>query len=173
MIKPGFMFGTLLAGALAVSPAVAAPVPLGDRTFMKAAAQAGMAEVELGKLAQEKAQSSDVKGFGQMMVDDHTKAGDELKGLAGTKNVTLPTAMDPAHKATHARLAKLSGDAFDRAYMAAMVKDHKKAVADFTHESKMGKDAETKDWAGKTLPTLEAHLKRAQELAGTATTMKK
>jgi putative membrane protein len=133
-----------------------------DRTFAMNVAKDGMAEVELGKLAVEKAANADVKKFGQRMVDDHSKANDELKALAATKNITLPAAPDAAQKAEHDKLMKLSGAAFDRAYMQAMVQGHMKAVASFKRESQTGKDAEIKAFAAKTLPTLEDHLKMAQ-----------
>ena len=136
-----------------------------DRTFVTHAAHSGLAEVELGRLAAEKASNADVKQFGQRMVDDHTKANDELKGLASQKTVTLPTDLDAKHKAEHARLSKLSGAAFDRAYMAAMVADHNNAVASFQRASKTARDPDLKAWAGKTLPTLQDHQKMAREIS--------
>jgi putative membrane protein len=135
-----------------------------DRTFVTHAAHSGLAEVELGRLAADKASNADVKQFGQRMVDDHGKANDELKGLASQKNVTLPTDLDAKHKAEHARLSKLAGAAFDRAYMAAMVGDHNNAVASFQRASKTAKDPDLKAWAGKTLPTLQDHQKMAREI---------
>lgn len=135
-----------------------------DRAFVREAAIGGMAEVDLGQLAASKAESPDVKQFGQRMVDDHGKANEELKSWASQKNVTLPTELDAKHKAEHTKLEKLSGAAFDRAYMASMVADHNKDVAAFTRESKMAKDAELKAWAGKTLPTLQEHQKMAKTI---------
>ena len=134
-----------------------------DHTFVTKAAEGGMAEVELGKLAQEKGSSEQVKNFGQRMVTDHSKANDELKTLAQNKNITLPTNLDAKDKALHDRLSKLSGAAFDRAYMRAMLTDHKKDVNEFRHESTSGQDADIKSFAAKTLPTLEDHLKLAQD----------
>jgi len=135
-----------------------------DQTFVKEAAMGGMAEVDLGKLAGDKASNDHVKAFGQRMVSDHSKANDELKSLASGKSITLPTTLDSKHKATHDRLAALSGAAFDRAYVSDMVADHKKDVAAFRHEANSGKDADVKAWAAKTLPTLEMHLKDIQDL---------
>jgi putative membrane protein len=134
-----------------------------DTTFVTKAARGGMAEVELGKLATEKASSPDVKEFGQKMVDDHGKANDELKSLAQSKNITLPADLSAADKAKHDRLSKLSGEAFDRAYMREMLNDHRTDVNEFRHESQAGRDADIKSWASKTLPTLEGHLKMAQD----------
>jgi putative membrane protein len=170
-----FVAGTVMLG-LAAAPAFAGQQPTTaervdkvmtgsktpDETFVIKAAHGGMAEVDLGKLAVEKASSDDVKKFGQRMIDDHGKANEELKMLAQNKHITLPTDLDPHAKAMHDRLAKLSGPAFDRAYMQAMVIDHKKDVNEFRMEAKSGKDPDIKGWAAKTLPTLEEHLRLAQ-----------
>lgn len=147
-----------------------------DQKFIIEAARGGMAEVELGKLAADKASSDQVKQFGQRMVSDHGKANDELKTIAGGKNITLPTDLDAKDKALHDRLSKLSGAQFDRAYMQAMVRDHRKDVNEFKRESTSGKDADVKAFASKTLPTLEEHLKLAQDAnraVGTTGTVEK
>jgi putative membrane protein len=156
--------------AMAATPAFAkAPKSSGksaranfDQKFLTDAARGGMAEVELGKLAADKASSPEVRDFAKKMVDDHSKANDELKSLAQSKNLTLPTDISPKDKALRSRLAKLSGAAFDRAYMRAMVTDHRLDVNEFRQETKMGKDPDIKAFASKTLPTLEEHLKLAQ-----------
>jgi putative membrane protein len=134
-----------------------------DHNFVNEAAIGGMAEVELGNLAKEKASNPDVKSFAERMATDHEKANDELKGWAQQKNVTLPTELDARHKATRDRLAKLSGEAFDKAYMREMVADHQHDVAAFKRESTAAKDPDLKAWAGKTLPTLQDHAKLAKE----------
>jgi len=136
-----------------------------DQTFVKKAAQGGMAEVELGKLATQKASSEDVKKFGQRMVDDHTKANDQLKQIAGNKGVTLPTGLDSKDQALKDRLSKLDGEKFDQAYMKNMVRDHTKDVSEFRKESTSGKDSDLKSFASQTLPTLEDHLKEAKNIA--------
>ena len=133
-----------------------------DRKFIEKAAQGGMAEVQLGKLATEKASAPEVKQFGQRMVDDHGKANDQLKQLAGQKGVTLPTTMDKSAQKEYDRLSKLSGAEFDREYMKHMVSDHKKDVSEFKSEASEAKDADLKQWAQTTLPVLEEHLKLAQ-----------
>jgi putative membrane protein len=135
---------------------------------MKKAADGGKAEVELGELAVQKASSSDVKSFGQKMIDDHGKANDQLKQLAAEKHVDLPQEPGAKHKATKAKLEQLSGADFDLAYVAEMVKDHKKGVAEFQRESKTAKDDDLKNFAAQTLPTLQRTLEtdpehRAQE----------
>jgi putative membrane protein len=124
-----------------------------------------MEEVELGKLAAQKASDADVKSFGQKMVDDHSKANDQLQQLASQKGVTLSPTLSPTKKGDVNKLAKLSGAAFDRTYVSMMVKDHKKDVADFQKESSKGKDSDVKSWASTTLPTLQDHLKMVQDIS--------
>lgn len=133
--------------------------------FMRKAAQANLAEVELGKLGADRGQDAGVKQYGQHMVDDHGKAAKELEELAQQEGATLPTYVAPAHKAAKERLEKLSGEAFDRAFAAQMVKDHQAAVALFRTQARTGKDPEVKAWAAKMLPNLEEHLKQAQALS--------
>ncbi len=136
-----------------------------DQKFMKEAAQGGAAEVELGQLAQQKAESPDVKAFGQRMVDDHTKANDQLKQLASEKGVTLPSQPDAKDNAEKARLEKMSGAQFDKSYMNYMVADHKKDVADFQKEASHANDPDVKNFAQTTLPTLQSHLQQAESIA--------
>jgi putative membrane protein len=138
-----------------------------DRKFMEKAAQGGMAEVELGKLAEDKASNDQVKQFGKRMVDDHSKANDQLKSLAQSKGVTLPTEMDKSAQKERDKLAKLSGADFDREYMKHMVSDHNKDVKEFKSESKSAKDADVKSFAASTLPTLEQHLDLAKSTEAT------
>ena len=136
-----------------------------DQKFMKQAADGGMAEVELGQLAVEKAARPEVKKFGQRMVDDHGKANEQLKSIAGRKGVTLPSQPSARHQATKDELSKLAGEQFDNAYMAEMLKDHQKDVAEFRRASESAKDPDVKNFAAQTLPTLQDHLKQAQSLA--------
>lgn len=137
-----------------------------EQDFMMKAAMGGMLEVQLGQLAAQNASSPDVKQFGQRMVDDHSKGGDELKSLAGTKQVVLPAELGPKEKAMLDHFAKLSGADFDREYMKDMVKDHDKDVAMFEKEARGAKDPDVKAWAEKTLPTLKEHQAMAHDIAG-------
>ena len=136
-----------------------------DTRFIKKAAQGGMAEVELGQLAQQKASSEEVKKFGERMVTDHSKANDQLKQVAAEEHVDLPQQLNAKDKATKARLEKLSGQEFDQAYMKDMVKDHKTDVGEFEHESKAAKDPAVKNFASQTLPVLQSHLREAEKIA--------
>lgn len=136
-----------------------------ERQFLMEAAEGGLMEVELGKIAVAKAASADVKKFGQRMVDDHGKANQQLKALASKKNVTLPTA--PAkHKAEIDRLSKLSGEEFDRAYMDLMVRDHGKDVKAFHQQAASAADPDVKKFAADTLPVLTEHSKEAERIHG-------
>ena len=134
--------------------------------FAKEAAMGGMLEVQLGKMAQEKAHSQQVKDFGARMVEDHGKANAELKNIAQQQNLTLPSKLDKKHQSMVKNLAKASGAAFDKQYMHTMVKDHVEDVAKFQNAAKNLQDPELKAWAQKTLPVLEEHLKLAKETAG-------
>jgi putative membrane protein len=139
-----------------------------DQRFVRDAAEGGMAEVELGKLAAEKGSSQDVKNFGQRMVDDHSKANSQLKQIASNEGITLPAKLDAKDRALKARLSKLSGENFDHAYMDNMVRDHKKDIADFQKESSSGSDPAVKQFASETLPTLQQHLQQAESIAPNA-----
>ncbi len=140
-----------------------APVSGSDSNFATKAAAGGMAEVQFGQLALKNASSGDVKAFAQKMVDDHTKANNKLKDVAAKDNITLPSSMDSKDQAAYDRLSKLTGPAFDRAYMRDMVSDHKKDVAAFQKEANNGGNSDVKNFASETLPTLQEHLKLAQD----------
>ena len=135
----------------------------GDTSFVTKAGQGGMAEVELGRLAVQKASNEQVKQFGQRMIDDHSKVNNELKTLCSNKGITAPTGIDSADQSRKDKLSGLSGAAFDKAYMEDMVSDHKKDVSEFEHEASRGTDPEVKAFASKTLPTLQQHLQLAEQ----------
>ncbi len=164
-----------------------------SRTFVETMTIAGMAEVQLGKLASEHAASADVKAFGQMMVKDHTQAGQELSRIASQLNIQkVTTQLDQKHRELVDRLSKLRGAEFDREYMNAMVAGHEEVSAGLrtragnrltsnepvagdrptngsasvgTSGAARGDEALTQ-WAAKTLPTVEKHLARARDLQG-------
>jgi putative membrane protein len=129
-------------------------------------------EVELGNLALQHASRSDVKTFAQRMVDDHTKANQQLDDLASKKGITLKEQESVEAKQTIAKLSKLSGEAFDREYAKDMVKDHEKDVAEFEAATKL-RDADVKEFATQTLPTLQEHLEMAKKLPQTPTTSRR
>lgn len=133
-----------------------------DKRFMTDAAIAGMTEVEAGKLAQSKAANGDVKTFASRMVEDHAKANDKLKSIASARGVTLPGGPDKKHQDALDKLS--SSKSFDKDYMDMMVKDHKRAVFEFQKQSKVARDPQLRDFAASTLPTLEEHLKMAEQV---------
>jgi putative membrane protein len=143
--------------ATSASPA-ASPLSQGDRRFIEKAARGGMAEVELGQLAEQRAHSPKVKAFGRRMVHDHSGADNTLDQMASSKGVTIPAGLDKASQRQYDRLEKLSGARFDREYMAMMVSEHKKDISAFKKEQRSAKDSDVKNFARTTLPTLEEHL---------------
>jgi len=150
----------------AVSPA-AAPVRAerqDDNTFATTVAQNGMAEIALAKMAAQKSKNADVKNFAQRVVTDHTKVGDDLKKIAVTKKITMPTDVKPAQKETHDRFMTLSGAEFDREFMKLMAENHDKSVTSFQGEANNGSDADLKAFASKTLPTLQEHQRMAHDI---------
>ena len=146
----------------ASSSANASSVPATDKKFIREAAEGGMAEVELGRLATEKASNEDVKKFGERMVNDHSKADDKLKQIAGNDGVSLPDKMDASSERLLNKLKKMSGAQFDREYMSEMVSDHQKDIREFEKEAKSGRNGDIKQFANETLPTLREHLTLAQ-----------
>jgi putative membrane protein len=155
--------------ALAMSLAFTASVALADdnpdATFYKKAAEGGMAEVELGKLAQDKSPTTSVKEFGAMMVADHSAANDKLKVIAAEKNIKLPTSPSVEQMASKTKLEVLSGKSFDKSYIKGMVEDHQEDIKEFQTEASSGRDADAKAYASATLPTLKAHLKKIRAIA--------
>lgn len=142
----------------------ASAVDKDDAKFAVAAANGGMAEVELGTLAQEKAVNAKVKDFGSMMVKDHSKANDEMKALAKSKGITLPDSIDSKEQKVKSDLSAKSGADFDKAYVSNMIDDHKEDIKEFEDAAKNVKDSELKAFAVKTLPTLKMHLDAIQKI---------
>jgi len=138
-----------------------------DKTsdFATEAASGGMMEVQLGKLAQQKAQNKRVKAFGAMMVKDHTQANNELKAIAGRQNIALPDSMSNDKKQHVDDLSKKTGKDFDKAYMDMMVDDHKEDVDKFKNAAAQDvKDTAVKAFAAKSVPILQKHLDSAQAI---------
>lgn len=137
-----------------------------DRRFVMKAASSGMFEVASSKLAQQQAQSQEVKQFAQQMIADHTKANQQLMQLAQRKGIELPKDMLPVHKACLQELQQLKGQEFERGYVIDQVAEHTKAVLKFTDASTQLQDSELKQFASQTLPKLRMHLSHAQQIAG-------
>ena len=140
------------------------PRKVDDTKFVKESALGSMAEVEMGKLATQKASSEAVKQFGQRMVDDHSKANQQLKQAAAKSNIEVPASLDSKHQSHIDKLAKLSGPEFDKAYLKDQVKDHEHDVNKFKDEAQYGSDPNVKQFAMATLPTLQEHLSAVKDL---------
>jgi len=135
-----------------------------DRTFVMQAGQLSMMEVELGRLAQQRGSSAGVKQYGQEMVEEHTRANQELMQLVMQKQVELPTEMSTQNTAMIDRLSGLSGRSFDAAYKQAMIDSHNQAIALFQAQSQQGQDPQLKAWAAEKLPNLQAHLEMVNQM---------
>lgn len=142
----------------------AAKLSRADRTFVEDAAEAGLAEVAEGKVVVQRAQDPAVKQYAQKMVDEHGAANEALMRLAQQKGITLPSDADRRQRREIESLQKRSGADFDSAYVKAQVADHRKTVALFEKRARSGQDEDLKQWAAKTLPTLQQHLQMARDL---------
>ena len=132
--------------------------------FVTKAASGGMLEVQLGQLAHQNASSQRVKDFGNMMVTDHSRANDELKGLAAANNITVSPTLLPDHQKHIDMMSKMKGVDFDKHYMDMMVNDHKEDIDEFKKEANSNNNNAFKSFAAKTLPTLQKHLDSAQAI---------
>jgi putative membrane protein len=135
-----------------------------DQDFIANAAKGNRAEVTLGKMVESKTKDPSVRQFAQQMVKDHTTALNELTQLAQSKNITLPEGLPDDATALQSKLSSATGKALDKDYMDSMVDDHKKDVSEFQDASQNAKDPDVKQWAAKTLPTLQAHLQKAEQV---------
>jgi putative membrane protein len=151
-----------VATSLAALPASAWAKDSASQAFLKKAIQGNLAETQLGELAQEKGASDGVRSFGQTLATDHSTANEQAMAAAQEMGVTPPKEPTKEKKALYQKLSKLSGEAFDRQFVQAMVSDHKKDIADYQKEAKQ-KDA-AGSYAGDTLPDLQKHLEIAQSL---------
>jgi len=137
-----------------------------DEQFVQKASAMDLAEINLGRVAEQNASDSRVKQYGQRMVADHTKSSKELLTIADKLGVKPATKMEAKHAALFEKLGRLKGQEFDTAYMKHMAEDHEMAVMLFKQQAKSGKDAGLRAFAEKTLPVIEEHLKMAKALAG-------
>ena len=153
-------------GPVSVSQSGQSSSYLGDQeqTFLKEAAQGGLAEVQMGRLGAQKGQSQEVRQLGQKLVQDHSKANQELKLLAAQKNITLPTDIPTEHQSMLSHLKSLEGAEFDQAFKKHAVEDHQKDIQKFQTASQTAADQDVKAFAQKTLPVLQQHLKMAQDI---------
>lgn len=144
-----------------------------DSAFMREAAEGNLAEVEMGRIALQRAVSTDVKVFGQLMIDDHSIANAQLMQLADAKNIALPSQPNLNQRMMADRLQGRTGADFDQAYMCAMIDDHQKDIKAYENEVNKGTDPDVVAYACNTLPTLREHLALAQQVAASVGVMTK
>ncbi len=158
----------LCAAMLFTSNSNAAPkdtLDAADVKFVKSESAAGTALVKIAELGVQKAERADVKAFAEMLVTDHTQANKDLAGLATTKGVEVSAVISPKHAEEFQKLEKATKADFDKEFLSDIVSGHKKCVSKFEEAAKDSKDSDVKGWAEKMLPTLKAHLAKAEELA--------
>jgi putative membrane protein len=139
-----------------------------DSSFFNNAAEGGIAEVDAGQLAQQKADNPDLKDFGAMMVKDHSAANAKLQAIAASQNVKLPSSASIMQIASKKELQMMSGDSFDKAYIKDQIKAHEDTMELFKKEIATGKDPQARDFASATLPTVQAHLAKIKQIAASA-----
>ena len=168
LVEPPLLAATPAVGQQALGGARSAvperDLSLQDMSFINDTAAGGLTEVELGKLAEQKAANQEVKQFGARMVRDHSKANEELTGIASRKGLQPPQSLDPQHAQMHDRLARMQGADFDRAYMRAMVEDHDKDIKAFRQEAQAGHDPDVRRFARETLAVIEQHDRMAHNV---------
>ena len=166
-----FLLGLAVAAGAAAPPAPSrgAALPDDDRTFLLKAAQAGLAEIEMGKLAQRKGGSAAIKRLGARMAADYRKFHEALASLARRKAVALPSALDRESAARAGTMQAISGAPFDREYASYVVRDHREAVAAFESAAREAKDRDLRAFAARRLPALKRHLELSRSAAAAAT----
>ena len=132
--------------------------------FAKEAASGGMMEVQFGNLAQKNSKNKDVQDYGKMLVDDHSSLNNDLKDLAGKKNINLPTTVTSDQQDKIDKLSKKTGTDFDKDFISMAVNDHEKDISKFKKAGEKIQDADFKDFIVKALPKLQKHLDKAKEL---------
>ena len=137
-----------------------------DRKFVKQVSEDGMAHIALGRLAQEKGSSPEVKEYGKRMAEDHAKVNEELRQAAAKASIESASEASRKNKKAQEKLAKLSGAEFDRAYIKMTVNDHRSEVKEFEREAHKGNAPEVKQYAAKSLAMHQEHLKQAEALEG-------
>jgi putative membrane protein len=155
-------FGSALLFAAA---ALTAQQVSSTQQFTTVAALGELTQLKLGQAAYQNASNPQLKAFAKQMVDVHSEAIDRLMGVASLENLTVPTDLDRPHQAEIEQLSKLSGAAFDKAYIAAVIKDHQQDLALYQRETASGDESGVKKWATAEIPTIQEHLQSAQTLA--------
>jgi putative membrane protein len=157
------LLGGLAAVAALASSSVSAQSSE-ESKFLQEAIRGNSAEVQMGQLAKQQAQSKDVRDYGQMLIDDHSKANKKALETAQRMNITASAEPSAKQKQEHDALAKLSGSEFDTTFLSHMVQDHQEDIAKYTAQAQSGDSTKVTDYAKDTLPTLKEHLAKAQSI---------
>ncbi len=155
----------ILATLTVAAPLAFAAESTSDTSFFHKLAEGGMAEVDFGKLAEQKSTNPKVKSFAQMMVKDHSAANEKLESLASSQHITLPRTLDAAHDAEKTKLEGLTGQSFDKSYIQSQVKAHEKTLNLLEKEISSGQDPQAKALAQQVLPTIREHMEAVRTLA--------
>ena len=133
-----------------------------DSEFVQEAIRGNLAEIQMGELAKERAQSKDVRDYGRMLVDDHSKANQNAIAAAKSMNIAAPTEPSEQQKKEHDAIANMSGSQFDSLFMSHMIQDHRHDIAQYKAQAQSGRSSKATDYAKSTLPTLNSHFSKAQ-----------
>jgi putative membrane protein len=159
-----FLLASPLPLVTVAGPATADDLTAQDKMFVNEAGGGGLAEVELGQLAQQQAANPEVKQFGQRMVQDHGQANQKLMAIAKELGATPPEKPGEKAEATKRELKGMAGEKFDQAYIRTMIKDHDQTVALFQREAQEGQSEQLRKFAEETLPTIQEHLQMARSI---------
>jgi putative membrane protein len=159
----GAVFG--YAWICGVAYAQSAKLSVGDKQFLKMAAETHMAQAHLGQMAQAQGSEDRVKTFGKTLDQDHTKSYSELSGLATKVGQTIPKGIDVRRDKGIAQLMHMKGKSFDRTFVRNEIQDHRRVLAEFKREASRGESPEIKAYAQQMIPTIENHLHEAESLA--------
>lgn len=149
-----------------VSKSAADSVSVADRTFITSAAEANLAEIETAKMIEQKSKDPGVKDFAKRMVTDHTQASQSLATVAEMVGVTLPSTPSADDRARKDELEKLSASKLNKTYLRDELAGHKQVISAFESEIEHGQDQAVKNYASQTLPTLQDHIRIAEDVAG-------
>ena len=162
-MRSGFK-GLIAAWALSTTFGTASGQQPDQTNFLTEAIRGSVAEAKLGQLAAERAQSLQVRQYGEMLRKDHTQSLERASGLANEIGVPAATELSARQQKQFESLQKLSGEEFDTTFLSQMVRDHQENIAKFSAEAQNGSNPEVMAFAKGTLPTLQAHLEHAQSV---------
>jgi putative membrane protein len=139
-------------------------VPYNDEQFVRSAAEASMSQVDIGKIAEQRSQSPEVKKFAQMMVEEHSKLTEQLKQMGMSESINLPTSVSRDDANAHRSLNTMNGTNFDRAYLERVSSELHRQLGEFERGASLGTKPALKEYAQRTQPTLQSELQQTKQL---------